>query len=151
MDGIRHLRILDQKMVPWRALDSDRPHRGWLRAVRDALGLTTRDLAARLGTTSAAVTAFEQREVEDAITLASLRRVAAAMDCRLVYALVPEVPLEDMVRTQAAKRADEAMARVGHTMDLEAQGVPDRVLQEQRQALIDQLIRNGPKGLWTRS
>jgi predicted DNA-binding mobile mystery protein A len=65
-----------------------RPTLGWLRTVRDELGLTLVEMADRLKVTPPAVRSFEQAEAEDRITLASLRRAAAAMDCDLVYALV---------------------------------------------------------------
>jgi predicted DNA-binding mobile mystery protein A len=66
-----------------------RPTTGWLRAVREVLGLTLADLAKRLKVTPPAVRSFEQAEAEDRITLASLRRSADAMDCELVYVLIP--------------------------------------------------------------
>ena len=66
-----------------------RPPRGWLHTLRGALGLTLAEVAQRLKVTAPGVRSFEQAEAEDRITLASLRRVAAAMDCDLVYALVP--------------------------------------------------------------
>jgi transcriptional regulator with XRE-family HTH domain len=66
-----------------------RPDAGWLRAIREDLGITLAELAGRLKVTPPAVRSFEQAEAEDRITLASLRRTAAAMDCDLIYALVP--------------------------------------------------------------
>ncbi len=66
-----------------------RPASGWIRAVRDALGLTLSDVAQRLKVTPPAVRSFEQAEAEDRITLGSLRRTADAMNCDLIYALVP--------------------------------------------------------------
>lgn len=66
-----------------------RPASGWIRAVRDALGLTLSDVARRLKVTPPAVRSFEQAEAEDRITLGSLRRTADAMNCDLIYALVP--------------------------------------------------------------
>jgi len=81
-----------------------RPPVGWLRAVRNSLDLTLAEMAQRLKVTPPAVRSFEQAEAEDRITLASLRRVAAAMDCELVYALVPRsdnpLPLPDAKRTK---------------------------------------------------
>jgi len=59
-----------------------------LRAIREALGLSLADQARRLKITPPAVRSFELAEAEDRITLASLRRTAAAMDCDLVYTLV---------------------------------------------------------------
>jgi predicted DNA-binding mobile mystery protein A len=65
-----------------------RPTLGWLRTVRDELGLTLVEIADRMKVTPPAIRSFEQAEAEDRITMASLRRAAAAMDCDLVYALV---------------------------------------------------------------
>jgi predicted DNA-binding mobile mystery protein A len=69
--------------------DVIRPASGWIRAIRAAQKLTLADVARRLKVTPPAIRAFEQAEREDRITLGSLRRTAAAMDCDLIYALVP--------------------------------------------------------------
>ena len=66
-----------------------RPSVGWLRAIREALGFSLADQARRMKVTPPAVRSFELAEAEDRITLASLRRAAAAMDCDLVYTLLP--------------------------------------------------------------
>jgi predicted DNA-binding mobile mystery protein A len=65
------------------------PNRGWIKAIREALGMTTVQLAKRLGVKQPSVTALEQSEAKGTIELATLRRVAEALDCVLVYALVP--------------------------------------------------------------
>ena len=70
------------------------PVRGWIKAVREALGMTTAQLAKRLGMKQPSVVAIEQSEAKGTIELATLRRVAEALDCTLVYALVPNKPLE---------------------------------------------------------
>ena len=67
-----------------------RPHRGWIRAVRDALGMSTTELARRLGVSQQRVTALEQGELRLSIQLNTLKRVANALDCELVYAQVPK-------------------------------------------------------------
>src|SRR5271168_3703723 len=77
------------------------PVRGWTKAVREALGMTTGQLAKRLGIRQPSVVAIEQSELKGTIELATLRRVAEALDCTLVYALVPNKPLEVMVRDRA--------------------------------------------------
>src|SRR4051794_37115016 len=77
------------------------PVKGWIRAVREALGMTAEQLAKRLGVTQPAVVATEQSEAQGTIQLATMRRVAEALDCTLVYALVPNRPLETTVRERA--------------------------------------------------
>jgi predicted DNA-binding mobile mystery protein A len=139
---------LDMRLAAWRNLDPVRPHRGWLRAIREALGMTYKDVAHRLRVTQATASGFEKREVDDSITLGSLRRAAEAMNCRLVYAIVPDIALEQIVRDRAAHIVDERLARVGHTMRLENQEVLPSELADERKQMIDDLLREEPRSLW---
>src|SRR5229473_4252166 len=77
------------------------PVRGWIKAIRESLGMTTAQLAKRLGVKQPSVVALEQSEAKGTIELATLRRVAEALDCTLVYAFVPNQPLETTLRDQA--------------------------------------------------
>lgn len=102
-----------------------RPVHGWLAAVRNALGLTRASVAAKLKVTPSAVQEYEKAEKADAITLATLRRVAAAMDCELVVALVPR---NGLTFTQLAARRDPDFVHLRateHSMALEAQASHD--------------------------
>src|SRR5580700_3285084 len=99
------------------------PIRGWIKAVREALGLTTAQLAKRLGMKQPSVVAIEQSEAKGTIELATLRRVAEALDCTLVYALVPNIPLEATVRERARAFLRRRRGPVEHSMLLEDQKV----------------------------
>lgn len=99
------------------------PPRGWIRAVRDALGMTTQQLADRLGVRQPSVVALEQSEAKGTIELATLRRAAEALDCTLVYALIPNKPLEAAVRDRARSLLRARRASVEHSMLLEDQSV----------------------------
>jgi predicted DNA-binding mobile mystery protein A len=66
------------------------PARGWLRAVREAVGLTQGSVAARASVKRQSYSQFETAEEKGTITLGSLRRAAEAMDCELVYFLIPK-------------------------------------------------------------
>src|ERR1700685_1484374 len=79
------------------------PVRGWIKAIREALGMSSVQLAKRLGMKQPSLTEIEQSELQGTLQLTTLRRVAAAMDCTLVYALVPNKSLETTVREQARK------------------------------------------------
>jgi predicted DNA-binding mobile mystery protein A len=127
---------------------SQRPPRGWVRAIRDALGMTTTQLAERMGISQPRVTDIEKREMQDALTLATLRKAAEALDCTLVYALVPNRPLEDTVRERAKAIAEARLARVHHTMALEDQAVPLSYLTKERDRLVTQILQEGPRRLW---
>jgi predicted DNA-binding mobile mystery protein A len=98
------------------------PRLGWVRAIRDALGMTAAQLAARMGVTAPAVRSLEKNEIEGGARLSSLRRAAEAMDCTLVYAFIPSASLQETVERQAAAVLGEQLSRVHQTMTLEAQG-----------------------------
>lgn len=125
-----------------------RPPKGWIRAVRDALGLTSRQLAARLGKAHSTLVRLERSEVADTITLASLRDAAAAMDCTLIYAFAPNRPFADIVRQRAGILADAQLARTHHTMRLEDQALRKEDLAEERERLIAAMMRRGGGSHW---
>jgi predicted DNA-binding mobile mystery protein A len=121
------------------------PVRGWIKAIREALGMTTAQLAKRLGVKQPSVVAIEQSEVKGAIELATLRRVAEALDCTLVYALVPNKPLEAAVRDRARLFAIRRRGPVEHSMLLEDQKVKGKDLEER----LDEILREtNPRLFW---
>jgi predicted DNA-binding mobile mystery protein A len=121
------------------------PVRGWIKAVRQALGMTTAQLAKRLGVKQPTVVALEQSEAKGTIELATLRRVAEALDCTLVYALVPNKPLEAMVRDRARIFIRRRRAPVEHSMLLEDQAVTGR----DDETRLDEMVREtNPRLFW---
>lgn len=125
-----------------------RPPRGWVKAIREALGMTSAQLAKRLGVSQPRVVAIEQAEAKGTITLDSLERVAHALDCRLVYALVPREPLDALVEERAAQLANKRLDSTRHTMALEAQALDTPDVDEQRKRLIWKLIEQSGSELW---
>ncbi len=124
------------------------PAKGWIRAVREALGMSGTQLAKRLQVSQPRVFKLEQDEPAGALTLKTMRQVAEALDCVFVYALVPRSSLEETVRTQAKALAAERLHRVSHTMLLEAQGLSLEEQQASLDAAVEELVRETPKDLW---
>src|SRR5271156_439413 len=113
-DAIRHL---DKRFTVLRRLtQSPRPPKGWLRAIRGALGMTTAQFARRLGVSQPRIIELEQSEADGGVTLHTLERAAEALGCRLVYTLVPKRPLADVVRDRVQRIAQQKLAYVEHTM-----------------------------------
>jgi predicted DNA-binding mobile mystery protein A len=140
---------LDRRFAALRKTgDFARPQRGWIKAIREALGISTTQLAKRLGVAQTRVSQMEKAESESAIRLQTLKQVAEALDCALVYALVPNKPLEEMVRDRAAQIADLQLARTDHTMRLESQGLGQAALMAEREHLIRKLTEGEPRRLW---
>lgn len=123
----------------------ERPVRGWIKAIREALGMSSAQLAKRLGIKQPTLTEIEQSELKGTIQLTTLRRVAEAMDCTLVYALVPKKSLEAIVREQARKVARRRLQSVEHSMLLEGQGVPHKSFEKRIDALASDI---SPRALW---
>lgn len=125
-----------------------RPPRGWVRAIREALGMTTAQLARRLGVSQPRAVAIEKAEARGAITLDSLERAAQALDCRLVYALVPRKSLDALIEDRADFLARKHLAAAQHSMALEAQSVDPADEREQLKRLIQRLIEQAGSELW---
>lgn len=145
-DAIRHL---DKRFSSLRSLArTPRPPKGWLCAIRDALGMTTAQFGRRLGVSQPRIIELEKSEVGGSVTLHTLQRAAEALGCRLVYALVPERSLAEIVKERAALVADRQSSAVEHTMRLEDQAVKDKTAaRELRQQMIEDLLRR-PARLW---
>lgn len=137
---------LDQRLRPVRELDLSRPARGWVRAIRDALGMTTGQLAERLGITQSSVSKLEASEAAGSIRLSSLAAAAEALGCTLVYALVPNESLDAAVKSRARDVAARELGAVDVTMALEDQqvGIDPATLDEYASTLI------GARRLWDR-
>ena len=140
---------LDKRFSELRPLAlAARPSRGWIRAIREALGMTTAQLAKRLGVQQPRIVELERGEATGNITVKSLERAAEALGCRLVYALVPEKPLAETIRQKAALIAEGQLASVEQTMRLEAQAVTDKEEHaEAHKQLVEKLLRR-PARIW---
>lgn len=125
-----------------------RPPRGWIRAIREALGVTTAQLAGRMGFSQPRAVEIEKAEKEGAITLDTLERAAHALDCRLVYAFVPRQPLQELVVERARLLARKRLSVTGHNMALEAQSVSNEDTKEQFEQLVRQLAEKAGSELW---
>lgn len=125
-----------------------RPPRGWIKAIRESLGMTTRQFAKRIGIVQSRAVDIEKAEVKGSITLDSLERAARALDCEFVYALVPRNPLETMVEERATRIAKRRLKQAAHSMALEDQSVNEEDKKEQIKELARQLTRKSGSALW---
>lgn len=146
------LRQLDTTLACWRSADlPPRPPSGWIKAIREGLGMTAAELARRLGVGVPTVTRLELSEAEDRITLSTLRRAAEMLGCELHYALVPKQPLADTLEARAMALARQQMAAISHTMALEAQSTSQETVEAQTRALAENLLKGSRRALWRES
>jgi predicted DNA-binding mobile mystery protein A len=121
------------------------PAKGWIRAIREALGMTAEQLAGRLGIKQPTLHKLEQSEAKGTIEIATLRRMAAALDCTLVYAFVPKQSLEEAVRARARNFIRRRRAPVEHSMLLEDQKVQGKAEEER---IAEVLRETSPSKFW---
>lgn len=127
------------------------PKKGWIRAVRNSFGLSTRGLAELMGTSHPNVQLLEKSEQKRAITLASLKKAAAAMDCELVYMFVPKAPyksLDDILERRSVELAARISKGVSYSMTLEDQKVPEDITDTQIKNLAAELKNVLDSRMW---
>jgi predicted DNA-binding mobile mystery protein A len=143
--AFRTLRLaqLERALHPFLAAkETPRPQRGWIRAIREASGVTVREMAKRLRRAPSVAAHLEGSEAEYRITLGRLRDAADALGCQLVYALVPKNgtvgSIQELSEERARTRAAENVRAVEHSMALEDQavgGVPEKIEEETKRIL----------------
>lgn len=124
------------------------PAKGWIRAIRDSLGMTARQLAGRLGVAQQAVARVEKDELAGSVTIKTMRRVAECLGCEFVYGFVPHTSLDCTLREQARRVAVGRLAQANQTMSLEDQALSDEENNAILREMIDELVETMPANLW---
>jgi predicted DNA-binding mobile mystery protein A len=141
-------KILDQKLSQYSKINFSVPKNGWIKAVREALGMTTAQLGERMKIAASNITLLENREIKKTTTLKTMERTATAMGCKFVYALIPETSLEEVVRIQSKKSAKDLIQEIHHHMKLEKQKVNSDVEKEQISELAEEILNKMDSRLW---
>ena len=140
---------LDERLRPFRSPELPTPPPGgWLRAIRIALGMSTSALARRVGIAHTNIAKAERAEVKGTVTLNTLHKIADAMDCDLVYAIVPRQTLQVTLSKRANDKATAELSRVTHTMALEKQTPTSEAQRGILEARIQELLAGSPRRLW---
>lgn len=124
------------------------PSEGWLVMLRKALGMSGADVAKRMGVTRNAVYQAERNELDGAITLKQMEKLAEALGGRFVYAIVPEGGVENVIKVQAWRKAEARIRRASAHMALEAQSLPKEQTRQKIEELAAELMRDMPSDFW---
>lgn len=152
-----------KKAAPLRRLQIDRffqgaksvlltkpPKTGWVREVREALGMSSVQMASRLGVIQQRISKLERDEIEGKLSLETLKKAASALDCKFVYFLVPNDTLENFAKTAALDAAGRVIAQTEHTMRLEAQPTSNESQRQAIESLAHEMLMNGDRRIWLR-
>lgn len=146
--------VIEKKLRPWTPLRADHvPRSGWIKAVRGALGMNTRQLAERVGVEQSSITRIEERELLGNVTLETLGRAAKAMNCKLIYAIVPDDgygDLDAIIDERARAVAQQLVRRAEHSMRLEKQGAEEDELGQEVESLANELKSTADSRIWWR-
>ena len=142
-------RQLDERLTAVRQTSGlfERPRSGWIATVRRALGMPQAHLAQQLEVSRQAISQLEKREADGSITLGALEQAAEALGGRVIYAVVPDRPLQETLSRRAMQLASRITGSVRHTMRLEDQD-PGSDLDRRTRELAEALIEN-PSRLWS--
>ncbi len=123
------------------------PPKGWIAAIRTALGMTQADLAERMEVSRQAVSQLEHREADGSITLNALQEAAEALGGRVAYVVIPDSPVSQTLEERAYRIARQMVTSVRHTMRLEDQETDSDVDERIREIAEDLLA--SPRRLWS--
>jgi predicted DNA-binding mobile mystery protein A len=141
-------RQVESLLAPWRVPLPKKPPKGWIKALREGLGMPATYLARVMDVEQSTIKRYEESEASGAISLKTLQKIADALGCELKYALVPKVPLDQMIEERAIHVTEERIKSVTHTMALEDQST----LREEQAALVEDhakaLINGSRLDLW---
>lgn len=143
------LEQLDKRTSRFRPLlEISAPRDGWIKQIREALGISARQLAEKVGVSQPTLAKIEKSEVERTVSIKTLDRIAEALECNLIYALIPKDSFEKLVQRRAYQAAEKLVKRVSHSMELEKQGLPSKRRRAQVEEIAQEMARSLSRDLW---
>jgi predicted DNA-binding mobile mystery protein A len=150
--GKKSLQIqqLNGKMLAYASLQKVAPPpTGWIKAIRNAIGMSMLQLGNRLSITKQSVQDIERREKDGSVTIKALREAARALDMQLVYGFVPnDGSLELLIERKAKELATQIVMRTNNTMKLEDQENTKQRIEKAIQERTTIIKTEMPKTLW---
>jgi predicted DNA-binding mobile mystery protein A len=121
---------------------------GWIKLLREAFGMSTTQLAKRVGIDQSRISRIENAEIEGDLKLSTLKKVAKGLNMKFVYGFIPHESLENIVIEQAKKIAKVRIDRVNKTMRLEEQELSDTEKAKAFDDLAQKILIEDPKDFW---
>lgn len=124
------------------------PKEGWIATVRKALGMSGAQLARRLNVTRGHISKTEKSELSGSLTIKTMENMARGMDCRFVYAIVPETNIENILEKRAEARAQNMVEKAALQGAMEDQGLSKYQIIKETERLKNELLREMPSDFW---
>lgn len=124
------------------------PRNGWIKAIRSALGMSSKQLAKRLGVSTQRMSFLEHNETTGAVTIETMRKAAEQLDCFFVYGIVPKQTLKNIVIKRATHIAKKIIKQSSQTMLLEQQNISKQEEKKMLKDKVEELTSKIPSYLW---
>jgi len=125
------------------------PSSGWVYSIRQALGMSMRQLGNRMGITPQSVKEMEEREQNETVSIKVLRQFGKSVNLKLVYGFIPQSgTLEDIIEKRANELAIEIVKRTSISMKLEDQENSRSRIQKAIKEKANEIKTEMPKYLW---
>ena len=141
---------LNSKMLAFAPLQKvPPPPTGWIKAIRNAIGMSMLQLGKRLSITKQSVQDIERREKDGSISIKALREAARALDMQLIYGFVPnDGSLEALIDRKAKELATQIVQRTSNSMKLEDQENSKQRIEKAIEERATIIKNEMPKTLW---
>lgn len=139
---------LDEKLNILKSFVGFFPQQGWVKTIREVLGMSTSQLGKRVGIDQSRISRLENAEKTGNLKLSSLQKIAKGLNMEFVYGFVPKGTLESMVRNQARKIALKRLKTLNTTMLLESQALSENEKARALDDMIEKILIDHPKGFW---
>ncbi len=140
---------LNNKLAPLKVLpESGIFQQGWIKGIREALGMTSRQLSQKVGIDQSRISRLENAEKSGNLKLSSLEKIAKGLNMKFVYGFVSETSLEQMVKEQAKKIVLKRLKNLNNTMRLEKQELSSQEQEKALNDMIEKILIEQPKDFW---
>ncbi|MBR1753763.1 mobile mystery protein A [bacterium] len=136
-------RTYQKKFALLKETNIEMPLQGWIKTLREYLGMTTTQLGKRLGVSQPRIIQMEKNERN--IKISTMERIADVLNCDFVYAFVPRDNIDDVIYNQAKKKAGSILKRVNKNMSLENQLAQSEEILED---IIKELLTGNIARIW---
>jgi len=117
-----------------------------LRDIREAVGMTQKQMAKRLKVSQSAISQIEENR--ETSSLGTILKIAQTLGCEIMGAAVSKESLESIIKKRAEIAAQKTLNRTFATMAMEKQTPSDDAYKYQLKKLIEELIENPGPELW---
>ena len=121
---------------------------GWIKIMRQGLGMSGVQLARRMNVTRALVSNTEKAETEGGVTIKKMQEFAEAMDCEFVYCFTPKVNIETIIKGRATEKANAVLDRTNRHMALEDQSLNKEQKKDELDRMTDDFLKDKLSDLW---